>query len=280
MSDTADDNVTGDKWEDVSHDISASRVKKHKRCPKQYELSYERDLPGDDGNEYTVMGSLVHDAIENVVKGHDGDFTSQNRLARHLKREFHDLEEEPDRDSHLMSDSLRSDGLESLDMAAKYLVKRNPDIRGIEVPSLFEIDQLKASSFGYMDVCTQDEIWDWKTGKTPDDDGQDDGEVIQGSLYMGAFYSEYGVLPEKIRFVYIKEGTVRTIDANEDNWNRMLQHARRLVNSQRNGQYPAKPSRSKCHWCSYEQYCSASPTSIQQVQEEIDNGNVQLWESV
>jgi CRISPR/Cas system-associated exonuclease Cas4 (RecB family) len=87
-------------------------------------------------------------------------------------------------------------------------------------------------------------------------------------------------MPEKIRFVYIKEGTVRSIDASEDNWNRMLQYARRLVNAQRGGEYPAKPSRSKCHWCSYSQFCPADPTSIQQVQAEIDNGNVQLWESV
>jgi CRISPR/Cas system-associated exonuclease Cas4 (RecB family) len=277
---TEDDNVTADKWEDVNHDISASRIKKHNRCPKQYELRYERDLPGDDGNEYTVIGSLVHDAIENVLNEHDGDFSSQNRLARHLKREFYDLEEEPDRDTELVGKSLRDDALGSLDTAAKYLVKRNPDIRGVEVPSLFELTSLKASAFGYMDVCTDSEIWDWKTGSTPDDDGQDEGELIQGSLYMGAYYHEYGEMPEKIRFVYIKEGTVRSIDASEDNWNRMLQYARRLVNAQRGGEYPAKPSRSKCHWCSYSQFCPADPTSIQQVQAEIDNGNVQLWESV
>lgn len=273
-------NITGVNWEDVEHDISASRVKKYNRCPKQYELSYERDLPGDDANEYTVIGSLIHDAIEEVLNEHEGDFTRQNAVSRRLKRVFFDLEDEPDRDTELVGESLRDDALGSLDTAAKYLVSRNPTIRGVEVPSLFEITSLKAKSFGYMDVCTESEIWDWKTGSTPDEDGQDEGEVIQGSLYMGAYYHEYGVMPEKIRFVYLKENTVRSIEANEDNWDRMLKHASRLVNGQRNDHYPPDPSRSKCHWCSYSHFCSADPTSIKQVQDEIDNGNVELWEAI
>ena len=271
------DNALGD----VDFNVSASRIKKYKRCPKQYELSYRRDLPGDDGNEYTVVGSLVHDAIENYLKDeHEGPFSSQNRIARNLKHEYFKLEDEPEYDTALVGEDLRSDAVASLDKAAKALVMFDPDIRGVEVMSLFDVDQLKSTALGYMDVCTQDEIWDWKTGKAPDTDGQDEDEVIQGSLYMGAFYNEYGVLPKKIRFLYIKAGEVRTLDASEDNWNRMLQHARRLVNGQRQDQFPAKPSRSKCHWCSFEQYCSASPTSIKQVQDEIDSGNTDLWYSI
>jgi len=281
---TTKQNTTEDEEDDVRrHDLSASAIKTHNKCPRQYELTYESGLPRDDTNQYLVVGSLVHDSLEEVLNEYvenGSEFESENRIARKLKREFYTREDSGDYDTVLVEEYLRDSAIDSLDTAAKYLVKRNPDIRGIEVKSFFELSEIKASALGYMDVCTQDEIWDWKTGSAPDEDSEDEDEVIQGSLYMGAFYHEYGELPERINFVYIKEGTVRSIDASQDNWDKMLQRARLLMNSVRSDHYPARPEESKCYWCSYEQYCSASPVSIQQVQEEIEDGNVDYWEAV
>jgi RecB family exonuclease len=277
-------NTGSDEQDDVRrHDLSASAIKTHNKCPKQYYLKYEAGLPRGDVNQYLVVGSLVHDTLETILNQYvdsGEEFASENRLARKIKREFHRREETDEYETVLVSDRLRSDAIESLDTASTFLVNQNPTIRGVEVRSFFELSEIKASALGYMDVCTDTEIWDWKTGRAPDDNETDEDEIIQGSLYMGAYYHEYGELPESIKFVYIKEKTVRTIDASQDNWERMLQRARMLMNSIRGGHYPARPAESKCYWCSYEQHCSASPVSIQQLQDKIDDGRHDLWNVV
>lgn len=267
--------------EGVRHDISASAIKTHDRCPEQYRLRYVERKPGDDINKWNVVGSLIHDSIEAVLK-EDPDFTNKNRLARHLKKEFYDREDTDDYDMSIVDDDLREDGLGCMDMAAAWLCQKQPEIRGLEVKSYFELSELKQTALAYMDVCTSNELWDWKTGRVPDDDDEEKkrGLLIQGAFYMGAYYKEYGELPEKIRFIFLKEGEVKSFDASEDNWELMMKYARRLVSDERTGQFRAKPSRDKCHWCSYEQFCHASPTSIRQLQQEIDEGNVELWEAI
>lgn len=266
------------RWRTYS--LSASRVKTFQKCPRQYELKYIEGKPVTKQNKgYGALGALVHEAIENVlVEMLDVDQYDRSDLARRFKREFYDLEESGDYDMSIIDDRQREDGLDCLEMAAKYIAKVQPNIRDIEKESIYEISRFERNALGYMDVCTENEIWDWKTGRIRGEDTLRD-EVIQGSMYVAAYHTEYGEMPEAVKFVYIKEGEVRTLDSSRDNWEQMIQYATPLINALDSGDFPARPEESKCYFCGYEQWCDAAPTSAGQIQEAIEE-NPEMWEAI
>lgn len=255
--------------------ISASRIKKHAKCPEQYRLRYvEGKEPTKHRKGYGELGSLVHESIENVLSEMP-DERNCSRLTGKLKQEFYALEESDEYDMDLIDDRQRSDGLDCLEVAAKYISDQSFDLRGVEKFIEFNMNAIDTRTIGYIDVVTENGVWDWKTGTIRDDTERD--EIIQGSVYMAGYYNEYGEMPEYIRFIYLKEEKVRDVHPGEDSWQEMLGHARELVNAERKGEYPADPENGPCYFCGFEMWCSASEVSPGQIQEEIDNGKTELW---
>jgi putative RecB family exonuclease len=127
----------------------------------------------------------------------------------------------------------------------------------VEAEYEFDVDRpdLQQKFKGKLDVATTNEIWDWKTGSIRDDTAEK--EKIQGAVYMAAYRVAYGHSPEAIRFVYLKEGQVRTIEPSTDTWQFMLSHARNLAKSIRTENFEAKPG-DQCYWCDFEQFCPAA----------------------
>lgn len=262
------------------YDISASRIKTFAKCPEQYRLKYvEEKEPTKRRKGYGELGSIVHEAIENVLTEHPTE-RNERALTSRFKQEFFALEDSGEYDMTLIDDQQRGDGLSCLETAASWLAKPEQDveIRGIEQPCHFTIDAVDRTAIGYMDVATENGIWDWKTGRIRDDTSRD--EIIQGSVYMAGYHNEFGELPEHIKFVYLKEETVRTVNPTQDSWKEMLKHARNLVNGERKDEYPADPENGPCYFCGFEMWCSASEVSPGQIQEEIDSGNTDLWGSI
>lgn len=265
----------------MEYDISASRIKRHAKCPEQYRLRYLEDKePTKHRKGYMELGSLVHEAIENVLN-RNPDENSQSRLTGMLKQEFYGLEESDEYDLDLISDKQRSDGLDCLETAAKFIAqqqKEGVEIREIEKFVKFNMNAVDKDALGFIDVVTGTGIWDWKTGRIRDDTERD--EVIQGSVYMAGYFNEYGEMPDHITFVYLKEEKVREVAPTEENWNQMLKHARKLVNAARKDEYPPDPEEGKCYFCDWEMWCSASAVSPGQIQAKLDDGQPELWDAI
>lgn len=242
------------------YNISASQVKCHSQCPKQWEFRYRSDTePTNTDMSYLNMGSRVHEAIENVIEGKSGDSFSDERLLKSaMTNEYRDL------DQYDVPDKLFDTGINCCKTAAKFLASEQPEIRDIEAREEFHIENERfvTGVTGIMDVVTDSEVWDWKTGKIYDDKSENaHKEKIQGATYMAAYLSKYGEPPENIVYVYLKEGKKRTIEPNDETWDYLLLYAEELVKSKESGEFPPKPG-DQCYWCGYEMDCPGSKVGV------------------
>lgn len=247
--------------EDSVFRLSASSVKSHKGCPMKFKLSKIDGYEETKGNdEYLRLGSAVHESIEEVLDRARWRSAGrpQAQLREELMSEFREWN--PD-----VSDDLWDRGIDCIETASKYLsaLMGDVDVRDIEEEFDFTLGRpdISAAFKGFIDITTEtDEVWDWKTGSI-----REEAEVIQGAVYMRGYQELYGEPPEKIRFVYLKEGKERALEPNDENWNEMLDHARQLVQDIRREEFVADPEPSKCYWCGYEGFCEASPVGAARI---------------
>lgn len=226
--------------------ISASRIKKFAKCPLSYKLAYIdgfRDQKIDKG--YLALGTAVHEAIEYVLY-EDPPFDA-SRLSRDFKREYRSRSDD-------VPESMFDDGLDYLDVAARYVAGNIDDVLDIEAKTNFGLERsdIDASFFGYIDLTTPTKVIDWKTGKIRDDTAKE--EAIQGAVYMMGYHDLYGEPPESVNFVYLKEQTERSLDPSDELWEKMISHASDLVRAMDRDEFPARPG-DACFWCSSEFSC-------------------------
>jgi hypothetical protein len=60
----------------------------------------------------------------------------------------------------------------------------------------------------------------------------------------------------------------------------MLKYARDLVNDERKDEFEPDPEQSKCYFCGWEMYCSASDVSPGQVNDAMEEGKTELWNAI
>ena len=144
---------------------------------------------------------------------------------------------------------------------AKWLAKPEQDveIRDIEKVCHFDINAVDRTAIGFMDVAAENGIWDWKTGRIRDDTAHE--EKVQGSVYMAAYYDEYGHPPERVRFIYIKEGKVRSFEPSDEHWNYMIKRAKALLQAKEENEFPGNPG-DHCYFCGHEFFCPEAPTGM------------------
>jgi len=241
--------------EDSVFRLSASSVKTHAGCPYKFKLGKLDGLrETKQGKGYLELGSAVHESIENVL-GRDRWNTPprpQNQLRQDLVAEFREWN--PD-----VEDELWDRGMDCLETCSKYVgeMRSEVEVKDLEPEFNFTLGRpdISAKFKGFIDLVTEGgEIWDWKTGSV-----REQGEIIQGAVYMRGYQELYGEAPEKIRFVYLKEGKERALEPNDENWQEMISHAKKLVRDIRREQFDPEPESSKCYWCDYEGFCHASP---------------------
>lgn len=270
------------EWEETEYDFSASRLKTHASCPKQYELKYIQGLEPTKGKSgYGELGTWVHLALERVLRREKAKF-NQNTIHSKLKQEFFSIEDNEEVDTAVIDDDQRETGLNCLNVASRFIAAKQPKTRALEKTVNFHIDNptIDKTAYGKIDVVTKDgQIWDWKTGSINDNYTPRD-ELIQGSVYMAGYHNIYDELPSAIRFVYLKEEKERELEPTEDSWQDMLQYARKLVQDESTGEFEAEPEPGKCYFCGFEMSCPASKVGIGGVNEQIDNGEVGMWDAV
>lgn len=259
--------------------ISASQLKKWRTCPESYRFRYKSDIePTRAEKGYRSMGSAVHEAIENVLV-EDPTVRSQDKLEFRFENELQNLDYE-------YPESMHDTAMGCVSNAARYIASYREKfndgerltIRGVEVDHKFEVNRPDISYpfRAIMDVTTEGEIWDWKTGNRRPAD-----ELLQGAVYLAAYGNKYGEVPEAMRFIYLKDREVETYPRTDDNghvfwseskqpdgWDEAIKLAKQLMRAWRLDEWPAKPG-DPCYWCSYEMFCSASPVGVGDVNYEI-----------
>lgn len=242
--------------------MSASQIKTHSSCPKWYEYRYISDEEGTkESLGYAELGSRVHEAIELVLESEKSPpMAEEEMLAASIQNTFREL------DQWEVPDNLFETGLQCCRSAASVLSAKEPDILDIEVSLEYDIDRddLVTGVTGKIDLTTESGLWDWKTGRVRDETKHE--ERIQGATYMAGYLNKYGEPPEKIYFVYLKEGDedtakVRSLEPGDDIWKYMVQHAKKLRNSKDSENFRAKPG-GQCFLCEYEFICPASKVTM------------------
>lgn len=246
--------------------LSASQLKTWKRCPKSYEFKYKDVFkPTKAPKGYRSMGSAVHESIENVMECNP-DLRDEEQLNWRFTEELMDLDYD-------YPEAMHDNVMTCIANAARYISDRDDaEIRGLEVDHEFTVNRPDISYpfRAIMDVCTDTEIWDWKTGKRRKKD-----ETIQAAVYLAAYTNKYGEVPEAIRFVYLKEREVGTIsrtdnegnefwslDEQPNGWDEVIDLAKQILRGWETDEFPAKPDEGKCYWCDYEIFCPASKVGV------------------
>lgn len=248
--------------------ISASQLKKYKKCPEQYRLRYDSDHdPTKLGQGYRQLGGAVHKSIENILLD-DTELRKQNTLEQKLIAEEKTL-------GYKYPPSMAKDVTKCLKNASKYIAVELSDekILDVELDRIFPVNRpdLSHDFRAIMDVTTEDGIIDWKTGKKRPKD-----ERVQAGVYLAAYSANYGRIPKYIKFVYLKNDKVkvsthRQQDKNgkvfwneeiNEYWDEVIATSREILKSWETGEWPAKPAESKCYWCDWEGFCSSSPVGM------------------
>lgn len=235
--------------------ISASGLKTFEDCPRQWWYKYESDKEPVEGDTRALdLGSAVHETIELVLTT-DPPPQWDAWEEWDIESRFLDVYEQQFAAS--VAEEYQDRAIKCLKNAARYLEKREPQLRGVEVSVEYNLNRPDVDGLarGTMDVATDTEIWDWKTGGIYDDTAKK--EKIQGAAYMGAYRVEYGEAPEAIRFIYLREEAVRSIEPSDEVWEYFVGYARRLAAAKKNDAFEATPGK-PCQWCDYQSYCPAA----------------------
>lgn len=232
--------------------ISASGLKSLRKCQKQYYFKYLTDIEGTKLSEgYLELGTAVHDAIEAVLHERGAlDLSDTDSLLESLLTRYNTDD---------VPSGMEDKGEDCLEKAAKYLADNDFQFRDIEEFHYFDLND-DNEGVAKMDVCTDSEIIDWKTGNVYVHD-----EKIQAGVYALAYEDMYGHPPDNVVFVYLKEGNVRKLDPQEQDWSEMWNLVGELRRAHALEEWPADPPE-PCHFCSFEGYCDKSPVGAGAIQ--------------
>lgn len=224
----------------MSRNVSASQIKKFRKCPKQYWFRYiSEQEPIETDTTNRDFGSAVHEAIEVALL--DDIDSLYEAFADAFDARFDKRGDWWDR------------GIEQLGIAERVIGGIDEEILGVEERVEFEMDSFGGiGATAIMDVITERRIIDWKTGNRRKPE-----EAIQGALYALAYRARYGEYPERVEFVYLKHEEKGVISKDPKAMKMLLDWLSSLLDAKESGEFPATPG-DICYWCGYEPFCGDS----------------------
>lgn len=257
-------------FRDVREDeypVSASAVKMFKRCEEQFRLKYrEKRNPGELDSKHLNLGSAVHESIERVLLNNDIAELSDrpNQIREKMISEYGAINPN-------LSDEYYEAGIGCLNVASRYIAKQSPDgIDAVEHEFEFALVEPDSAFGGKIDIVQDGEIWDWKTGTNI----YEEDELIQGMIYAMGYLHDYGEIPDKIKFIYLREDgdndpVQRAFDPTDSKFEDMMEYVEAVVQAKKNDEFEPQPDSSKCYHCEYEGFCDASAVGTGGVRYEI-----------
>ena len=241
--------------------MSPSSIGTFNQCPMRYKYAKLDRIP-EDSTEAQVLGSFVHEVLEELFKEEKEDRTepTARRLARELwtskwAEEYHDLKEKCDENEFrwkawwcienyfLMEDptSFDAGGIEA---------KMNGDILGVPI-------------YGIIDRWTLENdkivISDYKTGKKPRPQYEWE-KKMQITIYSILLGKEMDKEIERAELLYLKPGQFAKYKVTDELVGRVSQDVKNtwdeLVVSCESGEFETRTG-PLCNWCNFKPICPA-----------------------
>ncbi len=246
--------------------LSPSRASDFKQCPLLYRLRAIDRLP-EPVSPAQLRGSVVHTALEELYvlpaaqRGHDTALTLIDPALDRVIAEGagSGLELAPGLRAELLRDSRRLlSGYYRLEDPTRFDPQSCEQRVEVELedgtPLRGFVDRIDIAATGEMRVV------DYKTGKSPSEVWAlaEAKALFQMKFYAVALWRSRGVLPAKLRLLYLADGQVLDYSPDLDEllrFERTLTAIWRAIQSAGStGDFRASKSR-LCSWCAHQQFC-------------------------
>ena len=242
--------------------LSVSSIQTYQQCPLKFKFS-KIDLIQDAPNESSMLGNFVHDVLEMLYKQEKNSRTLN--LAKFYARQLWDEVWFP----NVQTLMLNEDKIRLFRWNAWWCIENlwkleNPEIivpLGIEHEVNVDIGGVRIK--GFIDRYSQSEdslmltVSDYKTGKTPRKEFQDD-KFFQLNVYAKALSVSGVGYADHLELLYLKDGVRLKRDISEKGIEEAVETIQQVKseidNSCSTGDFPAIKS-VLCGWCSYKPIC-------------------------
>jgi len=221
---------------------SFSRLTTYELCPKKFRFRYIDGLTGDEPKKnYQKIGKAVHDAIASILLGNDIEQSCNNSAEKH-----------------------GVDLITVLDMANSPLVKERigQSIENVEV----EFEETIPSGrkvHGFIDLITEKEIIDWKTGFK-------EADVRQLKIY--AIHAISGRKEIKAGFGYLATNTLKFIKITKDEIDETMHWIDTTAENIEKDLLYSEKKGPHCVNCEYRRICNGAETlTPEQIAKKIEH---------
>lgn len=254
--------------------LSPSRLNDFLSCPRKYYYGAVERLP----RRYTyasVKGSYVHALLEQLHA-----LVASERTRDRIEGFVEAAEAEvltPEVREGLALDDALLDMLrtESLGIVDRYFAMEDPRAvihEGVEIPIRVTIEDTPL--YGILDRLDRAEdgttvIVDYKTGSVPRP-AYETQAFANTELYAALCEAQFGARPRAIRLLYVAHGQTLERPVTSVNVtarrNVAVRSWSQIQQFYDDGAFPAKPSKSACRFCDFQDACSASGVNVVRTQ--------------
>lgn len=252
--------------------LSCSGMTTWHQCGYKFWLHYIEGLPGDPPSEATLVGTVVHEALESIFAP---EATIQASLPEAAKRAWGNNQEAIDALGDVDIQSMKRNVLSSLSLL--YSAWWGTDVDGVEVEVRFDAETpvgRTASFLGLVDMVERVGhglyVHDAKTGKIPDErsrwfDEQIEAKLDQPALYAYALESQVGTKVEGYCLDYAHDGEFASFPGSRTDGavRRFLATWDKIMDAVE-AETPPKPAPGPlCGWCPYVTMCDAGRKEVE-----------------
>lgn len=242
--------------------LSVSSIQTYQQCPLKFKYS-KIDLIADEPNEASLMGNFVHDVLEYMYRLPPEARTIES--AKNIARDLWDSAWGMKVHEYVPSpDAVRMFRWNSWWCIENLWKLENPE-KVSPIGLEYEVNAAVGGVVikGFIDRFSQSEdsmmltVSDYKTGKTPRKEYQDD-KFFQLSVYA-KLLSVLGIGDaDKVELLYLKDGvrlSRKITDSDLDQAVEIIQEVKACIDTDCQTGYFAPVTSVLCGWCSYKPIC-------------------------
>lgn len=246
--------------------LSPSRAADFKRCPLLYRLRAIDRIP-ETPPAVAVRGTVVHAALEKLytLPAHDRTPARAHQLIEPAWKQV--LADQPALAAHFPDDQAAALITEAQTLISRYFQLEDPrrfTPESVEhriemhledgTPLRGFIDRIDVAPTGELRVV------DYKTGKAPPEGPAESSALFQMKFYAVALWRARGVVPTKLRLLFLGDGQVLDYSPDEPELARFEKTLSALwqgiQEARKTGEFPPNPGRA-CNFCNHQARCPA-----------------------
>lgn len=225
--------------------FSYSQLELYSSCPYSYFFKYVLRLPSYP-REFFDFGSIVHEALESILKGKRID-----KVINEMRRKINESEV-IDNKEYAVGSAMK---------VISSFVKRNSSLlphENLSLEEFFSITFNGEKIIGFIDRVIRDKegikIIDYKTSKNAKSK-EELRKDMQLSLYAHALSGKYKEGVKSIMLWYLLHDKIIEVDANNQNIDDVLEIIEERMNSIKEGVFAPRFDANRCRYCDYYMLC-------------------------